>query len=380
MGKGLVKKMIQQERLVQTVLDLVQLDSESKQERAVADYVTARLTALGYTVKEDNAGESFGGNAGNVIAYKAGTGAGKCLLFCAHMDTVKPGNGVKPIVEQGIIRSDGTTILGGDDKAGIAAILEAATAMEESGFQHGPVQIIFTVAEEIGLLGAKYLDSEQLPAIDAAYFFDSDGMPSEICVASPYHIDLTVTFRGRAAHAGVEPEKGISAIQMAAKAIAAMRLGRPDEESTANIGIIQGGRATNIVTDETVIYGEARSLNKSKVDSQIAHMIQCCREAAEQLGGQAEVKVDECYAAIDLSPDSTTVQLACAALRKLGMEPQLVKSGGGSDANVFCGKGIPAANVGVGMSKVHSTEEYLNIAEMEAAARFIIAVMEEAMV
>ena len=370
--------MIQQERLVQTFLELVQLDSESKNERAVADYTAAKLQAWGYDVREDDAGASFGGNAGNIIAYKAGSGAGRSLLFCAHMDTVVPGNGVKPIVDGDIIRSDGTTVLGGDDKAGIAAILEAATALEEAGISHGPVQIIFTAAEEIGLLGAKYVEADKLPAIDAAFFFDSDGLPSEICVASPYHIDLTVTFKGRAAHAGVEPEKGISAIQMAATAIANMKLGRLDEESTANIGMIQGGRATNIVTDETVIYGEARSLNKTKVDSQIAHMIQCCREAAEQFGGQAEVKVDECYAAIDLSPDSATVQLACAAVRRLGLEPKLVKSGGGSDANVFCGKGIPAANLGVGMTKVHTEEEFLQISQMKAGADFVLAVIEEA--
>lgn len=370
--------MIERERLVQTLLDLVQLDSESKNERAVADYVTARLQSLGCTVREDNAGAAFGGNAGNVIALLPATGAGKSLLFCAHMDTVTPGNGVKPIVEGDIIRSDGTTVLGGDDKAGIAAILEALTALQETDAVHGPVQVIFTVAEEIGLLGAKVVEEEQLLPVDAAYFFDSDGMPNEICVASPYHIDLTVTFRGRAAHAGVEPEKGISAIQMAARAIANMKLGRLDAESTANIGIIQGGRATNVVTDETVIYGEARSLQKAKVDSQIAEMIASCREAADHFGGQAEIKVEECYAAIDLDPESTTVQLACAALRRMDLTPNLVKSGGGSDANVFCGKGIPAANLGVGMTKVHSVEEYLQIPQMQAAANFILTVIAEA--
>ena len=205
-------------------------------------------------------------------------------------------------------------------------------------------------------------------------------MPNEICVASPYHIDLTVTFQGKAAHAGVEPEKGISAVQMAAKAIASMRLGRLDEETTANIGIIQGGRATNVVAGETVLYGEARSLNKEKVDGQIAHMIACCEEAAQEMGGTAVCKVEECYAAIDLDPESVTVQLACAAVRRLGMEPHLVKSGGGSDANVFCGKGIPATNVGVGMTNVHSVEEYLKISEMKAAAEFVLAVIEEARV
>ena len=370
--------MIQEQRLVQTLLELVQLDSESKNERAIADYVTAKLRALGYTVTEDEAGKQFGGNAGNVLAYKAGNCAGKSVLFCSHMDTVVPGNGVKPIVEDGIIKSDGTTVLGGDDKAGIAAVLEAVTALEEANIPHGPVQVIFTVAEEIGLLGAKYVDLEKIPPVDGAFFFDSDGMPNEICVASPYHIDLTVTFQGKAAHAGVEPEKGISAVQMAAKAIANTRLGRLDEETTANIGIIQGGRATNVVAGETVLYGEARSLNKEKVDGQIAHMIACCEEAAQEMGGTAVCKVEECYAAIDLDPESVTVQLACAAVRRLGLEPHLVKSGGGSDANVFCGKGIPATNVGVGMTNVHSVEEYLKISEMKTAAEFVLAVIEEA--
>lgn len=370
--------MVQEQRLVQTLLELVQLDSESKNERPVADYVKAKLSALGYTVREDDAGAQFGGNAGNVLAYKAGNCAGKSLLFCAHMDTVAPGKQVKPIVEDGVIRSDGTTVLGGDDKAGIAAILEAVTALEESGAAHGPVQVVFTVAEEIGLLGAKYVDLAQLEPVDAAFFFDSDGMPNQICVASPYHIDLTATFRGRAAHAGVEPEKGISAIQMAAKAIAKMQLGRLDGETTANIGIIEGGRATNVVAAEAVIYGEARSLNKAKVDEQIRQMKQCCEEAARELGGTVDVQVEECYAAIDLDPTSTTVQLAMAAVRRLGLEPELVKSGGGSDANVFCGKGIPATNLGVGMTKVHSVEEYLEIAEMKAAAEFVLAVLEEA--
>lgn len=370
--------MIQRERMIQTFLDLVQLDSESKNERAVADYVTAKLQALGYTVREDGAAEATGGNAGNIIAYRQGNCDGKSVLFSSHMDTVIPGNGVKPVVEADIIRSDGTTVLGGDDKGGITAILEAATVLEETGAAHGPIQIVFTVSEEIGLLGAKYLKLEELQPVDAAFFFDSDGMPSEICVASPYHIDITATFHGHAAHAGMEPEKGRSAIQMAAAAVAAMKLGRLDADSTANIGIIEGGRATNIVTDKTVIQGEARSLTREVVDAQIAHMAECCRNGAAQFGGTVDIEIDECYAAIDLDPNSTTVQLASAAVRRLGMEPHLVKSGGGSDANVFCGKGIPATNVGVGMTKVHSVEEYLVIEEMRQASEFVLAIIEEA--
>lgn len=371
---------MQEQRLLQTILELVQIDSESRNERGVADYVTAKLKRMGYVVEEDGAGAQIGGNAGNVIGYHAGNCEGKSLLFCAHMDTVAPGNGVQPVVEDGIVRTDGTTVLGGDDKAGIAAILEALEAIHEAETAHGPIQVVFTVAEEVGLLGAKYLALDALKPVDAAFFFDSDGMPNQICVASPYHIDITATFRGRASHAGVEPEKGISAVQMAAKAIAAMQLGRLDEETTANIGIIHGGTATNVVAGETVIYGEARSLVKTKVEAQIAHMQSACEAAALEAGGSVEVQVEECYAAIDLDENSTTVQLAKKAVQKLGMTPQLVKSGGGSDANVFCGKGIPATNIGCGMNNVHSVQEYLNLAEVEAAAAFIQAVIAEAIV
>ncbi len=371
---------MKEERLLQTILELVQIDSESKNERGVADYVIGKLQTLGYDVREDDAAAQTGGNAGNIIAYHAGNGTGASVLFCAHMDTVGPGNGVKPIVEDGMVRSDGTTILGGDDKTGIAAILEALEIIREEQIEHGPIQVVFTAAEEIGLLGAKALDINNLQPIDAAFFFDSSGMPDEICVASPYHIDLTATFHGKASHAGVEPEKGVSAVVMAANAISAMQLGRLDEETTANIGIIQGGTATNVVAGEAVIYGEARSLVQEKVEAQIAHMKQCCEQAAAQAGGTVNVDIHVCYAAIALDENTTTVQLAKKAIERLGMTPKLVKSGGGSDANVFCGKGIPATNIGCGMHKVHSVEEYLTIAEVAAAAEFVLAVAAEAVV
>lgn len=372
--------MVQRERLVQTFLELVQIGSESKNERAVADYVTAKLRGLGYEVKEDNAGEDFGGNAGNVIAYKAGNCEGLSVMFSSHMDTVPPGNNVKPIVDGNIIRTDGTTILGGDDKAGIAAVLEAVTAIEENQIVHGPIQVVFTVSEEIGLLGAKHVNLDEMPKIDAAFLFDSEGMPNEICVASPYHIDITAAFKGKAAHAGLEPEKGINAIVMASRAVAAMTLGRLDAESSANIGIIEGGRATNVVTPEATIFGEARSLKKERVDEIINDMVRCCEESAKEMGGTVEIKIEESYSAIDLQEDDATVQLAARAIRRIGLEPKLVKSGGGTDANVFCGKGVPATNIGVGMTKVHSVEEYLEIDAMEAASRFVLAVIEEAKV
>lgn len=369
--------MVNQERLVNTVMDLIKLDSESKFERKVADYVIAKLQGLGYQVREDQAGEAIGGNAGNVIAYHPGDGQGKSVLFCAHMDTVKPGLGVKPVIQDGVIYSSGDTILGGDDKAGIAAVLEAAETVKEQGIAHGPIQIIFTVAEEIGLLGAKHVDVEQLVPVDAAFFFDSDGLPSEICIAAPYHVDFTVTFNGKATHAGLEPEKGINAIYIMAEAIQQMKLGRIDEETSASFGIVNGGRATNIVTEHVTLWGEARSLSKEKIDAQVEHMRQCCEAAAAKFGGTAQIYAVESYSAINLAPDSPTVQMACRAVEKLGLTPNLVKSGGGTDANIFCGKGIPACNLGVGMKNVHSLDECLPIDALALAAKAIVELVKE---
>ncbi|MBR6755773.1 MAG: M20/M25/M40 family metallo-hydrolase [Peptococcaceae bacterium] len=370
--------MINQERLVNTLIDLVKLDSETKFERKVADYAKAKLESLGFSVREDEAGEKIGGNAGNVIGYHPGDGQGKSLLFCAHMDTVKPGIGVKPQIRDGVIYSSGDTILGGDDKAGMAAIFEAIETAQENNIPCGPIQVVFTVAEEGGLLGAKQLEVEKMQPVDAAFSFDSDGMPSDICVAAPHHIAITVTFTGKAVHSGMEPEKGINAIYMMAEAIHNMKLGRIDEETTANFGVVNGGRATNIVTESVTIWGEARSLNKEKVDAQIAHMTKCCEEAAAKFGGKVEVITEEEYSAINLDKDSVIVQMASQAAEKLGLTPNLVKSGGGTDANVFCGKGIPACNIGVGMENVHSMEECLSIEKMAMASKVILELIKAA--
>ena len=367
------------DRLVQTFLELVQIDSETRNERAVADYVLKKLQRMGYDVSEDKAGEAIGGNAGNIVAYKPGTAPGKRILFCAHMDTVTPGNGVKPVVEGDIIRSQGDTILGGDDKGGIAVLLETAQILQEEKIDHGSLHLVFTVAEEGGLNGAKNLDRSLLHGpIEAAFFLDSDDLPDKIVVEAPIQVNFKVIFHGKAAHAGCEPEKGISAIQMAAEAISQMKLGRLDEETTANIGIIQGGRATNIVTDRVEIEGECRSLSQEKLAVQQAHMVACCEEAAKKFGGRAEVVVKENYAGILLDPESSPVQLAAAAARKIGLEPELIKIGGGSDANIFNGYGIPSTILGVGMQNVHSTEEYITISAMTTAVEAILAIIEEA--
>lgn len=363
--------MVNKDRLLQQFLELVQIDSESGNERAVADYTKKELEKMGFMVIEDEAGQTINGNSGNVIAKIKGNSAYKSLFFCAHMDTVKPGNGVKPQIKDGIITSDGTTVLGGDDKAGISAILEGTRSFLESNQAHGDIQIVFTIAEEGGLNGAKALNYEELWAIDGAYFFDSEDDASKVVVQAPVHFDFACAFYGKAAHAGMEPEKGVSAILAAAQALNTMRLGRIDEDTTANIGLISGGKATNIVPDQAEIVGEARSMSEDKVLAQMEHMKKVCEEAAFKYGARAEVKIEKSHDGIDVATDSLAAQLAQKACLKLGKEIAFTKTGGGSDANIMNGKGIPALNIGVGMSNVHTTEEYIAIKDLEMAAQMV---------
>ena len=366
------------ERLLAQFLDLVQIDSESGNERAVAEYTMKELEQMGFAVETDEAGQTIGGNSGNVIAKLKGNAAYKSVFFCAHMDTVKPGCGVKPQIKDGIIYSDGTTVLGGDDKGGISAILEGTRSFLAEQKKHGDIQIVFTIAEEGGLNGAKALKYEELWPIDGAFFFDSEDDASHVTVKAPVHYDFSCKFTGKAAHAGMEPEKGVNAIAVAAEAVSGMLLGRIDEDTTANIGLISGGKATNIVPEEALIEGEARSMDEAKVLMQMKHMREVCENAAFKYGAWAKVTIEKSHDGIDVPLDSTAAQMVTAACRKLGKEVSFIKSGGGSDANIMNGKGIPAVNIGVGMSNVHTTAEYIAIKDLEIAAQMVEKLLEAA--
>ena len=288
---------INRERLRQYLLDLVQIDSHSREEGAVAARIRADLEALGVEVEVDDAGEKVGGDTGNVIARVKGTVEGAPPIFlAAHMDTVVPGKGVKPVIDGDVIRTDGTTVLGGDDKSGCAIIVECVRTLRENGIPHSDIDAVFTICEEVGLLGAKYLD---LAGIRSTYglVLDSDDVGYLFTKApSADHMEFVV--HGLEAHAGVCPENGISAIKIAAEAIAAMKLGRIDDETTANIGVIEGGAATNIIPNRVVLRGEARSHDDAKLDAQTDHMRACLREAAARYsvvvdGEVVRARVDE---------------------------------------------------------------------------------------
>ncbi len=358
------------QRLLAEFLELVQINCSSRAERPMADALIPKLQALGFSVEEDNAGQTIGGNAGNVIARLAGPAPGPTLLLCAHMDRVTPGQNIQPTVVDGVIRSDGTTILAADDVSGLVAILEGVRRAQEDGVQLPSLEVVFTIAEEGGLFGAKACDASQLHA-DMGFFFDSNGPVGTIIVQAPSQNSMEFVVEGRAAHAGVNPEAGINALQIAAQGVAAMKLGRIDAETTANIGVFQAGSATNIVPDRATLKGEARSLDPEKLEKQTDHMVACLRSAAQAGGALCQETVNLSYPGYRFEEDHPVVQRAVQAAKAARLDVTLKGTGGGSDANVFNGKGIPSLVFGMGYTDVHSTKESLPVAELERSAQLV---------
>lgn len=366
--------MINKDRMVKEFIELVQIDSLTFRERKMADTLKAKVSALGIECYEDDAGTKIGGNAGNIIAKVEGDKSIPPILLMAHMDTVVPGEGKKPLIEGDIIKSEGKTILGADDVAGIECILECLRVLKSEEIKHGDIYVVFTVAEEGGLHGAKNLDYSRISA-KYGFVLDSGGDIGEVNIKAPTQNEIHVTVKGKAAHAGIEPEKGISAIQIASEAISNMKLGRIDYETTANIGIINGGKATNIVCDEVVIHAEARSRQPRKLEEQTQHMKECFMKAAGKFGGSVEFKADLMYPPFEVNEDEEIINILRKAAKECGIELKLEATGGGSDTNIISSKGIKAVNVSVGMRNVHSVNEYIKIEDLTKAAEFVLAVI-----
>ena len=363
------------QRLVDQFMAMAKIASPSRQEGRLAAYLKPELEALGFVVEFDSAGELAGGDTGNLIATLPGDPDIEPLVLSCHMDTVTPCIGVTPIVEDGVIRSDGTTVLGGDDKAGIAAILEGVRRIRERGVRHGLIQAVFTICEEVGMHGAMGLDYSKIRA-KRAFILDADGPIGQILVRGPAKDAIHAVIHGRSAHAGLKPEAGISAIQVAARAIERMKLLRIDDETTANLGQISGGGATNIVTDRVEITAEARSLTNEKLDAQGAHMKACLEDAAHEFGATAEVTIERSYHAFSLDADEPVVRHCAAAMRHLGLTPTLTSTGGGSDCNVFNRHGMKAVDLSIGMTDVHTCMKSLRIEDLEMTARLVEALIE----
>ncbi len=349
--------MINRDRIVKTFTELVQVDSPSGEEEEMANDLIGRLEALGLTIQRDD--------YGNVIA---GDGGDNPLLLSAHMDTVEPGRGIKPSIEGDRVLSDGTTILGGDCKAGVAAILEALESIKEDGTPHRSIEVAFTREEEIGLVGARNLDFSMISAKEAIVF-DGEGPPSQITSASPTYIGFDIEVTGRAAHAGVEPEKGLSAIRIAAEIITRMPQGRLDEESTFNVGTIEGGTVRNTVPESTVVRGEFRSRNLETLDDlrlQISEAVKEVRELFPEAEIQEHLHTE--FETYTLTDDDAATALVKKALTDLGLTPVMSPSGGGTDGNVFRLNGISAVVVGMADHNMHTVREYVTIPDLVDAA------------
>ena len=366
--------MINKDRLIATFMELCSIDSEPTRERQLADHMKKRLGELGLTVEEDGAGEKIGGNAGNIFARLAGTGAGEPLLFSCHLDRVVPGAGVKPRLENGFVVSDGMTVLGADDGAGLAALLEGMAVMKEREMAHPNIEIVLTVAEELALLGSTHFDTGKLTA-RFGFVLDASGPVGEIVVQAPEQAKIAAVFHGRGAHAGFAPEQGVSAIQMAGVAISRMKLLRIDEQTTANIGSITATGPTNIVPDRCQLQAEARSLDPAKLKVQVDGMIAAMEEAAAQFGGTVEIKVAACYPSYSLPDDAEPVARAVRAARRLGLPGRLKSTGGGSDANIFNGKGLQLTVLSCGYEKVHTTGERIATDQLALLAEWVVAIV-----
>lgn len=353
-------RIVNRERVIDTFMELCSIESPSKKERSIADYLKNKFKGY-YQVLEDDTGRKIGGETGNLYVYIPGTG--EPILLSGHMDTVVPTAGVKPILgSDGIIRSAGDTILGADDKIALAAFLELVHLLTDIP-EHRPVEIVMSVAEEIGLLGAYNFDTGRLKS-KIGFVFDTSQPPGTAVNAAPGSEVLKAEIRGCASHAGIAPEKGINALQAAARGIAAMRLGRIDFETTANIGILESGLATNIVPEKAHFEGEIRSHNTEKLLAQKEHMNACIIKGAEDIEAEAEIEWEKAYSAFKIGEDALPVQTLKKADDVLGLEYGLFAGGGGSDANVFNEKGIECIVLGCGMKDVHSTKENVSVEDL----------------
>jgi tripeptide aminopeptidase len=364
---------VSEQRLLATFLDLVGIDSPSGEEAAVAAFCAAELESLGFDVSFDDSARMTGSDTGNLIAHREGRDGARTLMLSAHMDCVEPCRGVEPVVEDGVVRSAGETVLGGDDKVGIAAILESVRRLVEEEGALPALRVVLTVSEETGLTGAKALEGGSVVG-DLCLVLDAAGTPGGIVVAAPTHYTFRAVFKGRAAHAGVEPEKGVSAVAMASHAVAAMQLGRIDEETTANVGTFEGGSATNVVAPEAELTGECRSLDAERVEEVRRSMHAVMREAAEKAGGEVDIQWTEEYRGFRFDEDDPLVEVVESSAREIGLDPHRFETGGGSDGNVLTVLGVPTLVLAAGMSEVHGTSESVRVSDMESLTQLVCAV------
>lgn len=361
--------------IVEEFKELVQIDSASGKERAIADTLAGKLRALGFTVTEDRAGDTFGGNTGNLAAFREGDRPGS-ILFCSHMDRVANGFHIRPQEKDGYLVSDGTTILAADDVSGLCAILDGVRRALASRKPLPRLEIAFTVGEEANLWGGRALDLSQFQS-PFCYVMDSPGTLGRLINGAPGLAKLQAEVRGKAAHAGNEPEKGINAAHILCHLLDTLKDGRLDAETVSNFPLLgTGNTATNIVCDRAWVKGESRSRDRKKLEDYMAYFRRHCEESVQGTGAQVTSSAEISFAPFRLEEKEPVVALACRALKAMGIQPRIEQGGGGMDANIFNVKGLPSLGIATGYTKNHTKEENLDLESFTRSGELVEKLIE----
>ena len=374
---------INYDRMMKQFIEMTKIDATSNKELPMQKYMEKELKKLGGKVYVDDAGKKYETTAdGNVMARFEGSVKSKPFILGAHLDTVAPCTNVKASIKNGKVVTDGKTVLGADDRAGLAIILEVIRTLKESQEEYPPIEVACTLCEEDGMYGAKYFDASFLQGKEGLIL--DDEYPEELIINAPKAYVFRIKIIGRAAHAGVCPEKGISALEVAAAALSMMKLGRIDKETVCNFGVVHGGQVANSVMDHLELTGEVRSLRPAKVMKQMKHMKSCFAKAAKQFTKKVDGKIlrpkiiidtPKRYDELSVPKNAPAVKLTLAAAKKYGAVMKTVSSGGGCDANVFSGHGLVMSNLGLGVQHCHTTHEYVDIKEFNLAASIALDVV-----
>jgi tripeptide aminopeptidase len=362
--------------VVEEFMVLASLNSPSRREAPVATYLVGRLRELGIEPVVDDSAPLTGSDTGNIVVRVPGNTAGPAILLGAHMDTVGPTEGMTPVLRDGVIYSNGETVLGADDKAGIAIILAVLAELQTGNVPHSDIEIVFSVQEEVGLFGVKHLIADLHAAY--GYILDSSEDVGSIINQAPSKVDLDFVLGGKAAHAGVCPEKGINAIVAAASAVARLRSGRIDSQTTLNVGVISGGKARNIVPDRAEVAIEVRSTDKEKLEREVQAVLTAFDEAAAASGARLTVLRNAPFETFIIPETHPAIANAFRAARSIGIEPHLKTSGGGMDANIFNSRGLPCVGLGLGVADPHSPHEHIPVDQLEAGVLFLKTLLTEA--
>ncbi len=366
--------MINSKRLLETFLALIEIDGKSGNERKIANYIKNFFVDYKIPVYEDNAALSFGGNAGNIIATLKGDANLSPIFICAHMDTIQSTLGIKPIIENEVVFTDRSTILGADDRAGVAIILETVNTIIQNKINTPTIYFVFTVCEEAGMFGSKNLDFSSMNC-QYGFVIDSSAEPGSVIVSAPSALQFKIRIFGKAAHAAVHPEEGINAISISGQAISKIKVGRVSNTCTLNLGTIKGGSLINVVPADVEIVGEVRSFVEEEIRQQLKLLIDTFKDAAKYFGGKIEFSTSRKYYGFNLDIKSPVVNAATSAINKASLPVNCIVYPGGSDANIFNHFGFPTVNLGIGYKKVHSLEESISIKNLERTADIVFNIV-----